>query len=165
MFSETATFFFKSLVFLMTTSLLTWKNGRFFLVLMPFNDTSTLQIWFLDHWLDLKSYVSGEILFCFSRSADLCIHFYWLSLVRQAINRKIIQSIVIRLFKYHSAVAATSLASHRHCYCNVLFCKIKARQSYFSEPGGSDVALQSFQISLNNKTLRTTFQIDHAFET
>ena len=48
-----------------------------------------------------KAYVSEEILnwHCLSLSlnADLCIHFYWLSRLRQASHRKMIQSSVLRL--------------------------------------------------------------------
>ena len=48
-----------------------------------------------------KAYVSEEILnwHCLSLSlnADLCIHFYWLSWLRQASHRKRIQSAALRL--------------------------------------------------------------------
>ena len=49
----------------------------------------------------LKAYVSEEILswhcLSLSLSADLCIHFYWLSRLRQASHRKIIQNLALRL--------------------------------------------------------------------
>ena len=45
----------------------------------------------------LKAYVSEEILSWHSLSADLCIHFYCLSQLRQASQRKIIQSSALRL--------------------------------------------------------------------
>ena len=51
--------------------------------------------------LNLKAYVSEEILNSLSHSlslsADLCIHFYWLSWLRQASHRKRIQSAALRL--------------------------------------------------------------------
>ena len=49
----------------------------------------------------LKAYVSEKILnrhcLSLSLSADLCIHFYWLSQLRQASHRKMIQSSALRL--------------------------------------------------------------------
>ena len=53
--------------------------------------------------LEIKAYVSEEILnwHCLSLSlnADFCIHFYWLSQLRQANHRKIILSSALCQFK------------------------------------------------------------------
>ena len=70
-------------------------------------------------YASLKAYVSKEILnrHCLSLSlnADLCIHFYWLSRLREASHRKMIQSSTLRQriwpchFKISSDTPALSL--------------------------------------------------------
>ena len=72
--------------------------------------------------MNLKAYVSEEILnwHCLSLSlnADLCIHFYWLSRLRQASHRKMIQSSALRLrlwlchFKISSDTPAFNVWMH-----------------------------------------------------
>ena len=63
--------------------------------------------------MNLKAYVSEEILnwHCLSLNlnADLCIHFYWLSWLRQASHRKMIQSSVhrLRLWLCHFKISDT----------------------------------------------------------
>ena len=60
----------------------------------------------------LKAYLSEEILNCHSLSlslnADLCIHFYWLSRLRQASYRKKIQSsaLTLRLWLCHFKISS-----------------------------------------------------------
>ena len=58
----------------------------------------------------LKAYVSEEILnwHCLSLNADLCIHFYWLSRLRQASYRKKIQSsaLTLRLWLCHFKISS-----------------------------------------------------------
>ena len=56
-------------------------------------------IFVLRHTVGLKAYVSEEILnwHSLSLSTDLCIHFYCLSQLRQASQRKMIQSSALRL--------------------------------------------------------------------
>ena len=60
----------------------------------------------------LKAYVSEEILnwHCLSLSlnADLCIHFYWLSRLRQASHRKMIQisALKLRLWLCHFKISS-----------------------------------------------------------
>ena len=83
----------------------------------------------------LKAYVSEEILnwHCLSLSlnADLCIHFYCLSRLRQASHRKMIQSSALRLrlwlshFKISSDTSAFKLlALLFRCQCSFNQCLV-----------------------------------------
>ena len=62
----------------------------------------------------LKAYVSEEILswHCLSLilNADLCIHFYWLSRLRQASHRKMIQNLALRLWLCHFKISSDTSA-------------------------------------------------------
>ena len=71
------------------------------------------KVWFdFTLFLDLKAYVSEEILnrhcLSLSLSADLCIHFYWLSQLRQASHREMIQR--LRLWLCHFKITSDNQA-------------------------------------------------------
>ena len=82
---------------------------------------------------ELKAYVSEEILnwyrLSLSLSADLCIHFYCLSQLRQAVQRKVIQTSALfktktiksvqNLFRY------SSLKMHEWIACKIMSTQIR----------------------------------------
>ena len=74
-------------------------------------------------WKKLKTYVSDEVFnwHCLSLCliADLCIHFYWLSWLRQASLRKMIQSsaLRLRLWPGHFKIASDTWALSFLCSC------------------------------------------------
>ena len=75
--------------------------------------------------LKAKAYVSEEILnwYCLSLSlnADRCIHFYWLSRLRQARHRKMIQSSALRLWLCHFKIFSDTSAFSRTFFISDIF--------------------------------------------